>query len=63
MGVPDDLPMRGWLEAARVVEVARFAATGVVEDEAVAELAFHRDGGRVPVMRGAVGAPVIVEAL
>ena len=27
------------------------------------ELAFHRDGGMVPVMRGAVGAPVVVEAI
>lgn len=63
MGVPDDLPMRGWLEAARVSEAARFAVTGVVADDAVAELAFHRGGGRVPVMRGAVGAPVIVEAI
>ena len=36
------------------------AVTGVIEDEAVAELAFHRDGGRIPVMRGRVGAPVLV---
>lgn len=61
MGVPDDLPIKGRLEAARVVEVARFAVTGVVEDAAIAELAFHRDGGRVPVMRGAVGAPVLLD--
>lgn len=26
----------------------------------IAELAFHRDGGRIPVMRGRVGAPVLV---
>jgi len=63
MGVPDDLPINGRLEAARVVEVGRFAVTGIVDDEAVAELAFHRDGGGVPVMRGAVGAPVLVEAI
>jgi hypothetical protein len=37
------------------------AVTGLVEDEAVAELAFHRDGGRIPVMRGRLGAPVLVE--
>ena len=63
MGVPDDLALSGRLRSARVAEVGRFAVTGVVEDEAVAELAFHRDGGGVPVMRGAVGAPVLVDAI
>jgi hypothetical protein len=35
--------------------------TGPVEDEAVAELAFHRDNGRIPVMRGRAGAPILIE--
>ena len=63
MGVPDDLPIKGRLQTARVAEVARVAVTGVVDDDVIAELAFHRDGGMVPVMRGAVGAPVVVEAI
>jgi hypothetical protein len=63
MGVPDDLPLKGRLQTARVAEVARVAVTGVVEDDVVAELAFHRDGGMVPVMRGAIGAPVVVETI
>ncbi len=36
------------------------AVTGVIEEEATAEMAFHRDGGRIPVMRGRIGAPVLV---
>ena len=62
MGVPDDLAVAGELEVASVGEQSPvLAVTGIVEDEAVAELAFHRDGGLVPVMRGRSGAPVIVE--
>lgn len=62
MGVPADLAVAGELEVAAVVaDGPHVAVTGLVEDEAVAELAFHRDGGQVPVMRGRTGAPVLVE--
>jgi hypothetical protein len=61
MGVPDDLPIKGRLEAARVVEAGRIAVTGLLDDESVAELAFHRDGGRIAVMRGTAGHPVLVD--
>ncbi len=62
MGVPADLAIAGSLEVAQLEDSGlAVAVTGVVEDEAVAELAFHRDGGRVAVMRGVPGAPVIVE--
>ncbi len=62
MGIPADLAVHGELEISTVVaDGPHLAITGVVEDEAVAELAFHRDGGTTPVMRGRVGAPVLVE--
>jgi hypothetical protein len=62
MGVPDDLAITGDLEIARVGEHGpMLAVTGVVEHESIAERAFHRDGGRIPVMRGRVGAPVLIE--
>ncbi|MDX2092344.1 MAG: hypothetical protein SFX73_31060 [Kofleriaceae bacterium] len=62
MGVPADLGVAGDLEVASVAaDGANLAVTGVIEEEAVVELAFHRDGGRIPVMRGRVGAPVLVE--
>lgn len=62
MGVPADLAINGVLAASTLVESdLAIAVTGVVEDEVVAELAFHRDGGTIPVMRGRAGAPVIVE--
>lgn len=62
MGVPEDLAVAGELEIARLAEDGPpLAVTGMVEDEAVAELAFHRDGGTIPVMRGRIGAPVLVE--
>lgn len=62
MGVPADLAINGVLAASTLVESdLAIAVTGVVEDEIVAELAFHRDGGTIPVMRGRAGAPVIVE--
>jgi hypothetical protein len=61
MGVPADLAISGDLEVASVAaDGPGLAVTGVLEDEAVAELAFHRDGGRIPVMRGRVGAPVLI---
>lgn len=62
MGVPLDLAVAGDLEIASVfADGPGLAVTGVIEDEAVAEMAFHRDGGRIPTMRGRIGAPVIVE--
>jgi len=61
MGVPADLAVTGELEVTSVtVDRADLAITGMIEEEAVVELAFHRDGGRIPVMRGRIGAPVIV---
>jgi hypothetical protein len=62
MGVPADLAISGELEIGSLVaDELVIAVTGVVEEESVAELAFHRDGGRVSVMRGRAGAPVIVQ--
>jgi len=62
MGIPDDLAVSGELEIATLTEQSpALAVTGVVEQEAIAELAFHRDGGRIQVMRGRAGAPVLVE--
>jgi hypothetical protein len=62
MGVPGDLAVAGDLEVASVVaDGPGVTVTGPIEHEAIAELAFHRDGGRMPVMRGRVGAPILVE--
>lgn len=62
MGVPPDLAISGYLEiGALVPDEIVVAVTGVVAEESVAELAFHREGGRVQVMRGQAGAPVLVQ--
>ncbi len=62
MGVPVEFAIAGDLEASSLLEdELQIAVTGVIEHEAVADLAFHRDGGTVPVMRGVAGAPVLVE--
>ena len=62
MGVPSDLAIAGELEVASVGEDSPvLAVTGMLEEETVPELAFHRDGGRISVMRGRIGAPVILE--
>jgi len=62
LGVPADFAVTGALEIKSVAERDPvLAVTGVVSEEAVAELAFHRDGGVVQVMRGVPGAPIIVE--
>lgn len=62
LGVPGDLGIAGDLEIASIIaDGPALAVTGVIEDEAVADMAFHRDGGRMQVMRGKVGAPVLVE--
>ncbi len=61
MGVPADLGLTGELEVASVApDGDHLSVTGVVEEEAVSDFAFHRDGGRIPVMRGRAGAPVLV---
>jgi len=61
MGVPADFGVAGELTIASVPAGGpMLAVTGVVADEAIAELAFHRDGGRSSVMRGSAGAPVLV---
>ncbi|HEY4241075.1 MAG TPA: hypothetical protein VGM88_14735 [Kofleriaceae bacterium] len=61
MGVPDDFGVAGELTIASVpADGPMLAVTGLLGDESVAELAFHRDGGRAPVMRGSAGAPVLV---
>lgn len=61
LGVPTDLAIAGDLEIATLsIDVANIAVTGVIEDEAVAEMAFHRDGGQMPVMRGRIGHPVLI---
>ena len=61
MGIPLDLGLAGELEVASVApDGTDLAVTGVIEEEAVVELAFHRDAGRIPVMRGQIGAPVLV---
>ncbi len=62
MGIPPDFGIAGALEVHTVGEDGPvLALTGVISQEAVPELAFHRDGGLVPVMRGVSGAPIIVE--
>jgi hypothetical protein len=59
LGVPDDLAIAGRLDVARLVERGPpITVTGLVEDEPIAELAFHRDGGVTRVMRGRAGAVV-----
>ncbi|MDQ3336481.1 MAG: hypothetical protein M4D80_15035 [Myxococcota bacterium] len=62
MGVPGDFGIAGDLEIASIIaDGPALAVTGVVEDEAVADMAFHREGGHMAVMRGKIGAPVLVE--
>lgn len=62
MGVPSDLAITGELQISSLGEAdLTVSVTGLLEEEAVAEFAFHRDVGRVPVMRGLPGAPVIIE--
>jgi hypothetical protein len=62
MGIPADLGVAGDLEISSVNEGGPIlAVTGMLEEEAVSDFAFHRDGGRIAVMRGRVGAPIVVE--
>jgi hypothetical protein len=62
MGVPGDLVIAGQLSVSSVTDDEQvISVTGVVEEETLAELAFGRDGGQIPVMRGRAGAPLIVD--
>lgn len=62
MGVPTDLAITGELQVSSLGEAdLTVSVTGMLEDEAVADFAFHRDGGRMPVMRGLPGAPLIIQ--
>ena len=62
MGIPADLAIGGELEIASISEGGpTLAVTGMLSQESIAAFAFHRDGGHVAVLRGSVGAPVIVE--
>ena len=61
IGVPADLAIAGDLEISTVLaDGPGLAVTGPIEDEVVGDLAFHRDGGQIPVMRGRIGSPVLV---
>lgn len=62
MGIPADLAIGGELEIASILDGGpTLAVTGMLSQESIAAFAFHRDGGHVAVMRGSVGAPVVVE--
>ena len=62
MGVPADLAINGELQISSLGEAdLTVSVTGILDEEAIADFAFHRDGGRVPVMRGVPGAPVLIE--
>jgi hypothetical protein len=60
MGIPRDFAISGSLQIAAIAEATKVSVLGVLEDEIVAEAAFHRDGGQVPVMRGRPGMPLLV---
>jgi hypothetical protein len=60
LGVPDDVPIRGNLEVSTIREAAAITVVGRIEQETIAELAFHRDGGRVQTLRGTRGAPLVL---
>lgn len=61
LGLPPELLAAGALEVVAVpADAGELAVTGTIEEEALAELAFHRAGGRAAVMRGRAGAPVLV---
>jgi hypothetical protein len=50
----------GTLERAAIAEATPVVVIGGIDEEAVPDMAFHRDGGRVPVMRGRPGAPLLL---
>ncbi|MBX3157913.1 MAG: hypothetical protein KF773_18235 [Deltaproteobacteria bacterium] len=61
LGVPADLISHGWLETTTLRPGDRCRALGLVGDESLPELAFHREGGSTRVMRGRRDAVVVVE--
>lgn len=62
MGIPADLAVAGRLEVSSITaDGPTLAITGELGEEAVVELAFHRDPGRIAVLRGRVGAPLLIE--
>jgi len=58
LGVP--FAVSGTVERAAIGEATPIVVIGGIEEEAVPEVAFHRDAGRVPVMRGRPGAPLLL---
>ncbi len=60
LGIPPNLPVAGQLATATVREGDPVRVTGAIAVEMVPELAFHRDGGEVNVMRGIAGAVVAI---
>jgi hypothetical protein len=60
LGVPENLPIRGVIEHARVREGDRVRVTGLPSKEIVRELAFHRDAGEATAMRGVANAVVAI---
>jgi hypothetical protein len=60
MGVPKEFQISGDLELSAIRDATHLTVIGELAEEAIAEVAFHREGGRVPVMRGRPGAPLLV---
>jgi hypothetical protein len=60
LGIPESYRISGGLETAGVREGDPIKVTGELATEIVSDLAFHRDAGEVPVMRGRAGAVVVV---
>jgi len=58
----EDLPIKGELRVSAVREGDRISVTGEETLEMVPELAFHRDAGETPVMRGRAKAVVAIRA-
>jgi hypothetical protein len=62
MGVPDGMIKKACLEAQVVREGDAITVAGIATDELVPDLAFHRDGGQVAVVRGRRGALALIES-
>jgi hypothetical protein len=60
LGIPADFAITGALELTAIRDATPLTIIGALAEESVAEAAFHRDGGSVPVMRGCPGAPLLV---
>ena len=61
LGVPENVPIRGVIEHARLQDGDRVRLTGLTTREIRPELAFHRDAGEVAAMRGVANAVVAIE--